>query len=322
MSAPTTSRFDARVTRGTAGGIFAAAGVLVALLGLIILKPLGELANSPPEGIQSAPAIVEVLVGLGIATAGMYALVKLDLSSVFTFNLRRLAHAGVAGVVIFFVGGYCALFFMALLPADYMLVAQLLGFGLAVVLYVRPKWYVVNTVALCLAPVFVAVLGRKFAVGPMLLLLAVLVAYDIFAVYVTGHMVELAEGVLEWDITLPILISVPLTADAAAESERPKAHLGVGDLVIPAAIVTSAALWSPAPPVIGAANLPALVAVGGIAVGHLAMHVLPDHSTPHAGLPFLNTGAIAGYVGGSLAAGLSLATALGIQTGVLGVLSL
>lgn len=316
MSTQTGRRF-AGVTKNTGGAIFTAMGVAVALLALYLLEPLQAASSEPAPGVSNPTAIVHLIVGIGVATVLLYGIVKLDLGALFNLGLGRVLKVVAGAAVVFFVGGYCMLFIaLVLFPhlgLGYLwLAAPIVGFGLAVLLQTRPRWWVYNTVALCLAPLFTAGIGRGFAPGPVLLLLVILLVYDIISVYVTGHMVEMAEGVLEWDITLPIVVKLPL-----AEGDRDGMLLGVGDLVIPATLVTSAALWSPAPPVWGAANLPALWAIAGIAVGHLAMHVLPDREKPQAGLPFLNTGAIAGYFAGSLAAGLSLATALGAPYGVL-----
>lgn len=300
-------RFD--LSRTTASGIFTLFGVVVAVLALAILEPLQSISSTPASKANDLSRVVELVVAIALATAGMYALVKFDLTSRLSLSLQTLTRGLVAVVVILFLGGYCMVFFFALLGPQHTTLSFVLGYGLVSLMILRSNWPLVNTVALCLAPVFAAILGQQLALAPVLLVMVLLIAYDIVAVYVTGHMVELAEGVLNWRITLPVLVSLPL-----AGGTRDRTMLGVGDLVIPGMLVTSAALWSPAPAIIGPANLPALWAVAGIAVGHVGMHAIPDRSKPHAGLPFLNTGAIAGYVAGSLVAGLSLTTALGLNS--------
>jgi presenilin-like A22 family membrane protease len=92
--------------------------------------------------------------------------------------------------------------------------------------------------------------------------------------------------------------------------------IGLGDAVMPAVLVASAATFSTAPalglPVVPAANLPALGSMVGILLGLGALLWAVLRGRPHAGLPLLNGGAIAGYLLGSIAAGVDLATAVGL----------
>ncbi|WP_096390869.1 presenilin family intramembrane aspartyl protease PSH [Halopenitus persicus] len=101
----------------------------------------------------------------------------------------------------------------------------------------------------------------------------------------------------------------------ATDGDRDAFFIGLGDAVIPAVLVASAATFSSAPdlgvPILGL-NLPALAAMGGIFVGLLVLLRWVLRGRAHAGLPLLNGGAIGGYVLGSLAAGIPLLEALGI----------
>ncbi len=56
----------------------------------------------------------------------------------------------------------------------------------------------------------------------------------------------------------------------------------------------------------GYAVLPAVLAAVGTLIGYVALMVAVAGGKPQAGLPFLNTGAIAGYVVGCLVAGVSV----------------
>jgi presenilin-like A22 family membrane protease len=114
-------------------------------------------------------------------------------------------------------------------------------------------------------------------------------------------------------------------ADAAdddpAETEDPFARdaffIGLGDAVIPTILVASAAFFRPG----GAAlldvpgvalTLPALGAMAGTLLGLLALMWMVMKGRAHAGLPLLNGGAIAGYLLGTVVAGVSLVEAVGI----------
>jgi len=184
-------------------------------------------------------------------------------------------------------------------------------------------------------------------------------------VYGTEHMLSLAEGVM--DLNIPVVLVIPLSlsfsllgdeegesddeeggsdddepeevrgddeddtdveeSEGAKESEgadvsdptpieeRDAFFIGLGDAVIPAVLVASAATFSPAAgiavPLIGI-NLPALLAMVGSLAGLLVLMSWVIKGRPHAGLPLLNGGAIGGYLIGSVAAGVPLADAMGL----------
>ncbi|QLG62974.1 presenilin family intramembrane aspartyl protease PSH [Halorarum salinum] len=98
--------------------------------------------------------------------------------------------------------------------------------------------------------------------------------------------------------------------------DRDVFFIGLGDAVMPAVMVASAAFWSPAAslgiPGFPALGLPALLAMAGTFVGLGILLRMVLKGRPHAGLPLLNGGAIGGYLLGSVLAGVPLATALGV----------
>jgi len=111
----------------------------------------------------------------------------------------------------------------------------------------------------------------------------------------------------------------PTKAVTDADDERDVFFIGLGDAVIPGVLIASAAFFSPAPqfavPIIEL-NLPALLALIGTLGGLLVLMRLVMKGRAHAGLPLLNGGAIAGYLLGSLLAGISLLETVGL-TGML-----
>ncbi|MEF8779857.1 MAG: presenilin family intramembrane aspartyl protease PSH [Haloferacaceae archaeon] len=97
--------------------------------------------------------------------------------------------------------------------------------------------------------------------------------------------------------------------------ERDAFFIGLGDAVMPAIMVASAAFFSPAPiydvPVL-AVNLPAIGAMIGTLLGLLVLLRWVMHGRAHAGLPLLNGGAIGGYLLASVVAGVSILEATGL----------
>jgi presenilin-like A22 family membrane protease len=189
-----------------------------------------------------------------------------------------------------------------------------LGASISAVIYLallmEPQWYVVDLAGFLAAGALVALLGISFAILPAFILLAALMVYDAIAVYRTKHMVSLADVVTE--MKLPILMVMPdslgydyATAPTLAEQraqpteERSAMFMGLGDVVIPGTLVVSAFVWLSSTPHwlgLGANLWVALGAMLGSLVGYAVLMRLVLKGNPQAGLPFLNGGAIAGYI--------------------------
>ncbi len=150
---------------------------------------------------------------------------------------------------------------------------------------------------------------------PTLILLILLAVYDAISVYQTKHMLALAEGVM--DMKVPILFVIPNHLNFSfreykydKDAKREAFFMGLGDAVMPTILVVSANVFITQAdylnmlifelPGIGIINSPALGAAVGTIVGFAALMVVVAKGKPQAGLPFLNTGAILGYVLGCL----------------------
>ncbi len=71
--------------------------------------------------------------------------------------------------------------------------------------------------------------------------------------------------------------------------------MGLGDAVIPTVLVISANAFLGGP-TLAFINIPAFGAVVGTLAGYVALMVFVLKGKPQAGLPFLNTGAIIGFL--------------------------
>jgi len=220
--------------------------------------------------------------------------------------------------------------------------AALLGVGLLV----YPEWYVIDTAGAVMGAAAAGLFGISFGILPALLLLTVLAVYDAISVYGTEHMLTLASGVM--DLRVPVVLVIPLslsysfldattpdpTADEATDEgetddetdgdsgddgmdagplERDALFIGLGDAIIPAILVASAAFFAPADvrTMLGV-PLPALTAMVGTFVGLAVLLWMVLKGRAHAGLPLLNGGSIAGYLLGAVVAGIGLVEALGL----------
>lgn len=178
----------------------------------------------------------------------------------------------------------------------------------AFLLFYFPEWYVIDLVGILIGAGAAAIFGISLAILPTLILLIALAVYDFVSVYETKHMISLAEGVV--DLNLPVLFVLPRNRGYShiqwtrqASTSQPEEKLekreaffmGLGDAVIPTVLVISANAFLGGP-TLAFINIPAFGAIVGTLAGYVALMVLVLKGKPQAGLPFLNTGAIIGFL--------------------------
>ncbi|MDK2782271.1 MAG: hypothetical protein PWR13_1299 [Archaeoglobi archaeon] len=175
----------------------------------------------------------------------------------------------------------------------------LLSISVTLLVHFYPEWWVIDLTGVLLSGVAIALFGVSLGVLPTVALLLILSIYDFISVYRTGHMVSMAKGVLE--LRLPVLFIIPLSRDYSfLKGEREGAvFLGLGDVVIPSMLVVSSNFYLETP-YTGLLNPVALSTLLGIISGLFALFFLTSRERAHPGLPFLNGGAIAGFLLGCL----------------------
>jgi len=280
----------------------------VLLIGMFLVVPLAALLVVPsvPSGYrafqdQNDPTspIVFIILVVGM-TGAMLVLIKRARR-----GLLKALLMGALGVGLFSIG---SLFLLLAGQGE----AFSLGFGIALaagvltLMYKYPRWYVVNAAGLIIGAGAALVLGITLGILPSLILLTVMAMYDAISVYVTKHMLTLAEGV--GDLGLPIVLVVPGRhgtglakldlKDRSKDAEREMMLMGLGDVIIPSVLVVSAA--ANLSPVSGAgwpwpAMSVALLTLVAVTIGLAALMLLISKGRPQAGLPFLNGSAIIGY---------------------------
>ena len=186
--------------------------------------------------------------------------------------------------------------------------SAIIAFILLLALMKNGEWYVINAVGLILAIGVTAILGVIFGILPVIILLIIMAIYDAIAVYKTKHMVALAEGVAP--MRLPMMFVVPSRRDFSMNDlkdkrlssqdkrERDAFFMGLGDVIIPGILTVSASVHlTMVDSFILTSNL--WVAIGVIIGGLIGYVILLNYvmkGNPQAGLPFLNSGAIFGYI--------------------------
>ena len=180
----------------------------------------------------------------------------------------------------------------------YSTVPLVITLALTLILYKYPEWYVLDAIGLIVGGGAAAIFGISLGILPVLLLMVILAAYDAIAVYKTKHMVSLAESIV--DMRVPILFVLPRKRQFSLlkSSEMGEAFfMGLGDAIIPSLLVVSANRMSTsAYYYLGLINAPALGALLGTLAGYAVLSRIAGRGKPHAGLPFLNSGAIIGFV--------------------------
>lgn len=175
--------------------------------------------------------------------------------------------------------------------------------ALIILLLLYPEWYVIDLSAIILSIGAVTIFGISISPYLVIPLLIVLALYDAISVYKTKHMIDLADTIV--DLKLPVLFIIPYKIKyrfrkqvgglkkQVKRKERDALFVGVGDVVIPGILVISAYSFTSSLEI-------SLSVVAGIITGFICLMVFPSKDKPHAGLPFLNTGAIIGYILSSL----------------------
>ena len=235
----------------------------------------------------------------------------------FTFLVLFIIKKGKENIVrIVFVGAVAYTMFIVLWAAASalglgvvsLLVSLLATAALTYMLIRKPEWHVIDVTGTLVAIGVIGILGISLQILPVLVLLIGLAVYDAVSVYGTKHMVALADGVTQ--MKLPILLVVPkrmsysyldqkpLRKELDEGKERDAMFMGLGDVIIPGVLISSAFYWLAKDEIWGIPGN-ALVAVGtliGALVGFAVLMRFVLRGNPQAGLPLLNGGAVVGYV--------------------------
>ncbi|SHG96046.1 presenilin family intramembrane aspartyl protease [Halobaculum gomorrense] len=269
-------RRDPRV-RGAVGisALFLAVHVLA-------LAAAPRLAGSGVSYGSGGDALVPLVLGLVVGTVLSLAVVRYGAD-------RRL----VRGVML---ASLCAAQWFALsafLGPVAGAVAALAGTLLA---WRVPRPAVCNAVAVVGVAGGAALFGASLDPAYAAAALVVAAGYDAYAVYGSGHMLDVADASAA--LRVPSMFVVPTDdgdgdADAAATvtgGGRPAATLlGAGDALFPAMLTASVGVASSAPLAAGAPLVGSLV---GLAALQVFVHRVRG---VHAGLPLVNGGALAGW---------------------------
>jgi presenilin-like A22 family membrane protease len=220
-------------------------------------------------------------------------------------NIVRIVFLGAVAYTIFFV-------FLIVLSSfvrdEASLALSLVAAGIfTYCLIKKPEWYVIDATGIVMSIGVIGIFGISLGILPAMILLVALAVYDAISVYGTKHMVALADGVTR--MRLPILLVIPkkrgysymnqkpLMEQLDEGEERQAMFMGLGDIIIPGVLITSAFNFLPEK-MMGDFSGGFLVAMGalfGSLIGFAVLMTFVLKGRPQAGLPLLNGGAIVGY---------------------------
>lgn len=270
--------------------------VFIDLLSFVVAGPF-EAAGAGAFPNPSDPFnLLYFLIPLLVLTAIILLIIKFQKKSV----LR-----------IIFLGSITTLIFYVIYPIlssfiDNSLLTLALSIAGAAVLLVllvkKPEWYIINAIAILTGVGAIAIIGISLDIWIVITLLIIMAVYDALSVYKTKHMIDLADSVM--DLKLPVLFVIPkergyslleetkgLKEKLKENEERHAYFLGVGDVVFPGFLAVAAFH--------NLASNGFLMAIGvlvGTLIGFAVLTFFLAKGKPQAGLPFLCSGAILGYV--------------------------
>jgi len=188
-------------------------------------------------------------------------------------------------------------------PEVWSLVLSITAVTILVIMLVKhPEWYVIDICCIIVGTGTIGMFGISLSISLVIVLLIVLATYDAISVYKTKHMIDLADTVL--DLKLPVILVIPkirkysllketksLKEKLKKDEKREAFFMGLGDVIIPGFLVAST-FHS----ITTNGLLVALSVMLGTLLGFTALMTAVIKGKPQAGLPFLCSGAILGYL--------------------------
>ncbi len=284
--------------------------LLVQAISLLLVPPLTGYdlrAFGDPESVWNPIYYVVLLL---VFTAALLVIIKYKV----TWLIQLIMGVAILSTLAYVLFGIIVLLAPSLDPAIAAIAASAVSILLTALLVLYPEWFVIDSVGVLVAAGASALFGVSLAIVPTLILLILLAIYDYIAVYRTKHMIKLAEGVM--DLKMPIMFVMPrrwgysfVRAKGLPQegAEREAYFMGLGDAVMPTMLAVSANTFLPElPRILGFVNVPALGSILGTLASYLIlMYIVVELKKPQAGLPFLCTGSIVGFLLGCLAIGVN-----------------
>jgi presenilin-like A22 family membrane protease len=277
------------------GGLF----VIIHLLSLLIAKPFEDTGLDVFDNPNAPENLIIFFVIMLTVT-----LTILLIAKYWKKQFIQIIILGSISYTSFFVF-YPLLIFAVPYPLS-LLISLAATAALVVALIKFPEWYIINLCGIVVGVGAIGIFGISLSIFLVIVMLIGLAIYDAISVYKTKHMIDLADAVM--DLKLPVMMVVPKTRTYSMlketkglkekledQEEREAFFMGLGDIVMPGILVVSSYYNIP-----DNGLLIALSVMIGTLVGFAVLMSVVIKGKPQAGLPYLCSGAILGYVISSL----------------------
>jgi len=278
------------------GGLF----VVIHLLSMLIMKPFEEGNMGAFDNPNDPTNLIIFFAIMLIVTATILLIAKFwKKQFIQVIILGSIAYVSffVFYPLLSFVVPYATLSSVLSIIAAAILVFALIKY---------PEWYIINLCGIIVGVGAIGLFGISLSIFLVIVLLIGLSIYDAISVYKTKHMIDLADAVM--DLKLPVMLVVPkkrnysllketkgLKEKIEEKEEREAFFMGLGDIVMPGMLVASS-FYN----IADNGFLIALSVMIGTLVGFAVLMSVVIKGKPQAGLPYLCSGAILGYVISSL----------------------
>lgn len=273
------------------GGLF----VLIHSLALLVVVPFEAADVAAFENPNDPMNLVYFFLIMLLFTAAILLIAK--------FWKKQLIHGIILGAT-WFTAFYIFYPLLAIvIPEVWSLFLSITAATILVITLVKyPEWYVIDICGIIIGVSAIAMLGISLSIFLTIVLLVGLAIYDAISVYKTKHMIDLADTVL--DLKLPVILVIPkirrysliketksLKEKLKDSEEREAFFMGLGDIVMPGVLVASTFHNVPSNGL-----LIALSVMLGTLFGFAVLITVVIKGKPQAGLPYLCSGAILGYL--------------------------
>jgi presenilin-like A22 family membrane protease len=278
------------------GGLF----VVIHLLSMLIMKPFEEGNMGAFDDPNDPTNLIIFFAIMLIVTATILLIAKFwKKQFIQVIILGSIAYTSffVFYPLLSFVVPYASLSLLLSINATALLVFALIKY---------PEWYIINLCGIIVGVGAIGLFGISLSIFLVIVLLIGLSIYDAISVYKTKHMIDLADAVM--DLKLPVMLVVPkkrsysllketkgLKEKIEEKEEREAFFMGLGDIVMPGILVVSS-FYN----IADNGFLIALSVMIGTLIGFAVLMSVVIKGKPQAGLPYLCSGAILGYVISSL----------------------
>jgi presenilin-like A22 family membrane protease len=293
---------DEKNEKGTAVFPMVMMGILFVVIHLLAMMITGPFEATEFEAFEDPNDPTNLIVFFAIMMG--VTLTILLIAKYWKKEFIQVIILGSIGYTSFFV------FYILLNPVVTNLIASVLAIAAAaaliIVLFKYPEWYVINICGIIVGVGAIGLFGVSLNIFLVIVLLIGLAIYDAISVYKTKHMIDLADAVM--DLKLPVMMVVPknrkysllseqkgLKEKLEEKEEREAFFLGLGDIVMPGILVVSTFQN-----IETNGFLIALSVMIGTLIGFAVLMSVVMKGKPQAGLPYLCSGAILGYVVSSL----------------------